>query len=500
MTEIRGLPVDYTDLGYEALREAMLGIARETLPEWTDHSENDLGVLLIELFAYASDITLYYQSRIAAQLFPATSDEPEALVQLLRLLGYELRPPTPATVELAVAVDAAQALPVTVPAGPDGAFLATTAAGEQLRFENARELVITAAGLGPVVEGNLRWFTPVLAVEGRTVVAESLGFSDGSPNQLYRLGQRPVVAGSIEVTVTEPGGATRWREVRSLAVATPGQRCFTVQRDADGGATLLFGDGRNGLIPPRGGTGVSQVELLATYRVGGGPGGNVAPGTVLTTSISELRRVVAPAGATGGEPGESLESARARAPRLYRGQERAVTADDYVELALQTPGVGKARAVALNWNDVLLYVAPSGRVRQPSELLRRDLLAAFESARMVTTGLRVLGPQPVDVYLEAVIRAEPYFLQTDVRAAVEAAVARLLSFDNVDFGESIFLSRLYDAVQSLPQVASLTVTRFSRDPDGGVDADGVLELEPFELARPGYPEAIRTTVHGGVVQ
>ena len=177
-----------------------------------------------------------------------------------------------------------------------------------------------------------------------------------------------------------------------------------------------------------------------------------------------------------------------------------MTADDYVELALQTPGVGKARAVALNWNDVLLYVAPSGRVRAPSELLRRDLLASFESARMVTSGLRVLGPQPVDVYLEAVIRAEPYYLQADVRAAVEAAAAELLSFDNVDFGEPIFLSRLYDLLQSLPLVASLTVTRFSRDPQGSVDADGVLELEPFELARPGYPEGIRTTVQGGVIR
>ena len=47
MTDVRGLPIDYTNLGYDALRESMLAIASETLPEWTDHSENDLGVLLI---------------------------------------------------------------------------------------------------------------------------------------------------------------------------------------------------------------------------------------------------------------------------------------------------------------------------------------------------------------------------------------------------------------------------------------------------------------------
>jgi uncharacterized phage protein gp47/JayE len=498
MTEVRGLPIDYTNLGYDALRESMLAIARETLPEWTDHSENDLGVLLIELFAYASDITLYYQTRIASQLFPATSDEPESLVQLLRLLGHELRSAPPATVELSVAVDAGQALPLTIPAGT--AFQTQTAGGDRLRFETVRDTTITTGSLGPVLEGNLRWFLPVTAVEGRTVADELAGVSDGSPNQLYRLGEGPVIGGSIRVTVTGPGGSTVWHEVRTLATASPDELCFATQRAADGKVTLLFGDGVNGAIPPRGGISLDQVEILATYRAGGGPEGNVPPGTAFDSPISALRQVVTPAGGTGGAVAESVESARDLAPRLFRAQERAVTADDYVELALRTPGVGKARAVALNWNDVLLYIAPSGRVEQPSELLRRDLLAAFEQSRMVTSALRVLGPDPVDIYFRATVRAQPYFLRDDVRAVVTAAAADLLAFDRVDFGEPLYLSRLYDALQSLPQVASLTVTQFSRTPDGGVDADGVLDLEPFELARAGYPETIQLVIEGGVVR
>ncbi|MFG3257551.1 baseplate J/gp47 family protein [Streptomyces sp. NPDC048172] len=497
MSEVRGLPIDYTNLGYDALRESMLAIARQTLPEWTDQTENDLGVLLIELFAYASDITLYYQSRIASQLFPATSDEPESLVQLLRLLGHELRPAPPATAELAVAVDAAQALPLTIPAGT--VFLAQTATDDRVQFESARDTTLTSAVLGPTIEENLRWFLPVGAVEGSSVTGELLGTSDGSPNQLHTLGERPVLAGSITATVTGPGGATFWHEVPTLAAAGPAERGFMVQRAADGTVTLLFGDGTNGAVPPKG-SGLDQVEVHATYRVGGGPQGNVPPGTTFTSSIGALRKITAPGGASGGAPGETVVGARDLAPRLYRAQNRAVTADDYVELALRTPGVGKARAVALNWNDVLLYVAPSGRVEQPSELLRRDLLAAFETSRMATSVLRVLGPEPADVFLRAVIRAEPFYLQADVRAAVTEAAAGLIAFDAVDFGQSLFLSRVYDVLQSLPQVASLTVTQFSRTADGGVDADGVIELEPFELARAGYAETIQLVIEGGVAR
>jgi uncharacterized phage protein gp47/JayE len=499
MSEVRGVPIDYTNLGYDALRESMLAIARQTLPEWTDHTENDLGVLLIELFAYASDITLYYQSRIASQLFPATSDEPESLVQLLRLLGYELRPAAPATVELAVAVDAAQALPLTIPAGTVFVAKTGTSTGERIQFESVRDVTLTSAVLGPTIEENLRWFLPVSAVEGTTVTGELLGTSDGSPNQLYALGESHVVGGSISVSVTGPGGSTLWHEVRTLATAGPVQRCFIVQRAADGTVSLLFGDGVSGAIPPKG-SGLDQVEVHATYRVGGGPQGNVPAGTTFTSSISALRKVTAPAGGTGGAEAESIAGARELAPRLFRAQDRAVTADDYVELALRTPGVGKARAVALNWNDVLLYVAPSGRVEQPPELLRRDLLAAFEGSRMTTSFLRVLGPEPADIYLKATVRAEPYFLQDDVHTAVTEATAALIAFDAIDFGQSLYLSRLYDALQSLPQVASLTVTQFSRTPEGGVDADGVIELEPFELARAGYAETIQLVIDGGVTR
>lgn len=145
-------------------------------------------------------------------------------------------------------------------------------------------------------------------------------------------------------------------------------------------------------------------------------------------------------------------------------------------------------------------MAPSGRVEQPSELLRRDLLAAFEVTRMATSVLRVLGPEPADVYLRATVRAEPYYLQEDVHAAVTEAAAGLIAFDTIDFGQPIYLSRLYDALQSLPQVASLTVTQFSRTASGGVDADGVIELEPFELARAGYPETIQLVIEGGVTR
>lgn len=469
--------VDYTNIGYAGLRRSMLELARESLPEYTDLTENDLGVLLIELFAYASDVTLYYQTRIAENLFPETSDEPEALLQLLRLIGYELLPPAPARVDLRIGVDPALAAPLTIAAGEP--FTATLT--DPVVFETVDAVTITPGQLtAPDPDTGLRHYFPIAVVQGSTQLREPVGNADGSPNQLYRLLQAPVVAGSIQILVQEPGGETMWRETATLGTSTPADRHFAVQRSVDGSAWILFGDGTNGMIPPRG------APIAATYRVGGGPQGNVAAGTEFTSHVNEIKEVTNPLAAAGGTSSESTDRARRVAPRLFRTQDRAVTADDYVDVLLQVPGVGKAQAVVAGWNDVVCYVAPAGTVTEPSDLLKRDVLAYLEPLRMTTTTLTVIGPRPADIYITATINAQPYFYAADVQRAAEDAVAAYLSFDAVSFGQAVYLSKIYDLIQSLPQVASLNVTEFSRAPDGTLAPEGLIALAPYELPRPGY--------------
>src|SRR6476619_6014526 len=92
--------IDYTDKDFRSLREALLRLARQRLPEWTDQSPADLGMLMIDMFAYVGDIALYYQDRIASELFPGTATERASVVDLLRLVGYELTPAAPAMADL----------------------------------------------------------------------------------------------------------------------------------------------------------------------------------------------------------------------------------------------------------------------------------------------------------------------------------------------------------------------------------------------------------------
>ena len=56
--------IDYLARDYNSFRQALIDLIPAKLPEWTDRSEADFGIVLIELFAYMADILSYYQERI----------------------------------------------------------------------------------------------------------------------------------------------------------------------------------------------------------------------------------------------------------------------------------------------------------------------------------------------------------------------------------------------------------------------------------------------------
>src|SRR5262245_42395244 len=92
--------IDYTNKDFASLRRAMLDLARYRLPEWTDQSPGDLGMLLVDLFASMGDVILYYQDRVATESFLQTAVERRSVLNALRLTGYEVAPPAPAAAEL----------------------------------------------------------------------------------------------------------------------------------------------------------------------------------------------------------------------------------------------------------------------------------------------------------------------------------------------------------------------------------------------------------------
>lgn len=178
-----------------------------------------------------------------------------------------------------------------------------------------------------------------------------VGQGTGQPDQTLKLPSGGIEEESFSLQVEEAGlGYRRWRRVADLTLAGVQEAAYEL--DAEAG-TIRFGDGVRGKIPARG-----ARFRLEHMRVGGGVAGNLAPGSlsqVLATAPVAKLLALQPLTATGGQDAETVEAAEKRIPALFRHRDRAVTADDYQQLALTTPGVRVGRV------DVLPRFKPQER-------------------------------------------------------------------------------------------------------------------------------------------
>lgn len=194
-------------------------------------------------------------------------------------------------------------------------------------------------------------FAAINAVEidqQQTTRGRVIGRSDGSPDQVMPLPNRSVDAATFELQVEETDrGYVRWQRIDDLATAGRDDAVYAL--DAEAGS-ITFGNGVFGRVPDPG-----RRVRVAVMRAGGGSAGNLPAGTLTAIRATDpagqpLTRaltVVQGLPTEGGRDAESLAEAELRIPARLRNRNRSVTASDYRELAVETPGVRIARVEVL---------------------------------------------------------------------------------------------------------------------------------------------------------
>ncbi|MGE3620677.1 MAG: baseplate J/gp47 family protein [Acidimicrobiia bacterium] len=472
--------VDYTDKDFRSMRRALLDLAAYRVPEWTDRSPGDLGMLWVDLFSYVCDAVGYYQERLASELYLDTAVERRSVMHLLRLIGYELAPASPAATSLRLEFDPPGPQDPTTTRIPRGFSVSTEpdpASGRpSIPFTylgDALDIDLT----GPLVTpaGDRLRYEGLPVVQGTLQQPAVIGSSRGEPGLRLGLPGSPVILDSVVLEVREGGSWRVWPRRRNLftdeqdgrtTVATSASEGYMLEVDAQAATWAVFGDGEFHRRAP-----VGDANVRASYAVGGGSAGNVAAGTITRIAdkgkVPRLATATNPLAAVGGTDAEAIERARRFAPLAFRSGDRAVTLRDHITLALQVPGVAKVRAKTVSWNRVDLFIAPTGPEWAPiSEDLRNRVLTHLEDRRMIGTSVRVRDAEPVPVDIAVDVYAEPHHEPGTVRQRAEDAVRALLAYDTVEFGRALYLSKIYEAVEALDGVRAATVTRFRRRSKG----------------------------------
>jgi hypothetical protein len=337
---------------------------------------------------------------------------------------------------------------------------------------------------------------------GQTVSVrnETLGSSDGSKTLRFKATRAPILPGqslrvrepelpstseraaiegeegSDAITVALDASSrpkeiwVRWHAVSDFYASGPRDRHYVVDRLT---GEIRFGDGLNGLVPP---IGAGNVRLTS-YQTGGGSNGNRPAGTIvqLKTTVPYVDKVINHDPAAGGADAEPLESLFDRVPREVRHGGRAVTVEDYEDLArLASPEVARALCVPLaNLAETPLVETPStpGQVSVvivprsadasplPSLELIRRVRESLDAVHVPTATLSVVGPLYVRVDVTAQVAVSSLEGASTVLADVQAAVASFLhpltgGLDGTgwDFGRRPHESDLHALIEAVPGV------------------------------------------------
>ncbi|WP_043622492.1 baseplate J/gp47 family protein [Nonomuraea candida] len=351
-------------------------------------------------------------------------------------------------------------------------------------------------------------------LEHRTVTGAEL--ADQLAAWLKLPGQRlalPDAAGRLLGATLRLAGET-WEPAADFAFGGSRDRIFLLDR---AGGALVFGDGLTGRIPRPGGD-----EVRVEYTVGGGRDGNGGlTGNWLPVADAEVVPGARPAEgpvavrganlvqAAGGADPETVAEARGRAAGTLGEVTRAVTAEDYVTLAVTTPGVPVGRAYAAPGEHpgfpcarvpgaVTVHIVPDaprdtaggGQVPEPRPdpgmlCAVADRLAA---ARLLTAEVFVRAPAYRPVRLRVDLSGRPAD-RARVSALAGQALRRYLDplaggDDGAGwpFGAALRPSALLRAAQrALGGLAHVAAVAIGLDGDAPAASCGDLDLRPGEL-------------------
>lgn len=319
-------------------------------------------------------------------------------------------------------------------------------------------------------------------------------------------------------TVTDPRAALpaitvidRWQDVwqprRDLLDSGPGGRHFVGETDDDR-LRLRFGDGRNGAaFPPlEQPWQPGEPQAVARYRVGNGTAGNVGAEAIDKvvfdgTSGAGITTVRNPIPASGGVDPESVTAARIQAPHEARlRQLRAITAQDYADLAARPAGVQRAAANLAwtgSWYEAQVAIDPLGQPTAPDWLLE-DVRRSIHRYRKIGHDLSVSTATLVPLDLTLCIQVKPDHVAGHVRTSLLRKLGSgadgYFHPDRLTFGTPVRTSAIVAAAASVPGVLSADVTTLERlfGPPGDALDTGILVIRPLEIAQldndPSRPE------------
>ncbi len=253
-------------------------------------------------------------------------------------------------------------------------------------------------------------------------------------------------------------------------IVSGAQKRYEAVYDAEDEPTIFFGDDTDGVIP------TNNATITVEFRVGGGVKGNIARNLIDTNVNGELPNSATIAvnvknreKGSGGEPPESIELAKVRAPLFSKALNRAVTQDDFTTLAATfrhpnfgAPSHARARlsqkAPELNLVKVAVWSRDnSGNLSTASSALKASMKKFLDSKRTITTYIEMEDGTVIYFDMEITVIVQNGYSVDATFSLIRQEVTAFFNSANVLPGKDLAFSILYEHLQNLAGVQSLVI-------------------------------------------
>lgn len=456
MSRIPTKGIDYTSRDYEAFRELLINKLQEKMPEYTDTSETDAGIIILEALANGLDIMSLYADIVANDVILLTTQDRKLAVMLARCLGYTPYNQTAAVFPQVFVLNAKQEIDVVIPQGTvvktsEDSDLAT------LTFETLEDLVIPAGKLGNEKDSGGNYLYTVSVIHGTSVNDDVIGSSKGTPLQSFKLNYSGVLVDSIELYVDEGDGFVLWEQVNNFLDCNESSQVYMTSVDEFDVCTIEFGNGLKGKIPKS-----FENGIVANYKIGGGAVGNVNAGIItdLDMGIADVDSTFNLDAEIMGHDKESLDSIKQNAPAAYRTRDRLVTLEDYEDLLrmnfLNFLQVKAVRDEVDKKRCHIYYMLRSGYKFDIAE----DVAEYIAKRCMIGTVYDITAYTQQKVNIVAKMYVDEDYNKDEITADVKMYLEGVTFFyGNLVFGDTIVKSVLENEIKDMfPGILSFRIT------------------------------------------
>lgn len=442
--------VGYLDRSFEQIKQSCIVQLGLTTPEISDYNESNPLIIILSMFSGIGEMLNLYIDSMAKEAFIGTLRRYSSAVKLVKLIDYNIHAMNPSTASITFGLYDNSGNPIVNSGGsiviPSGSTLTAPVSGVAFILDND----VTIANGSQYAVGTATQFT--------AVTHSILGNTDGSSNQIIQISSN-YVDGSMSILIN----GVVWTPFKSFGLMSELTTGFIVSIDENKNAFIEFGDGVNGAIP------LSSQIVYGTYAECSGSAGNLPP-----SSITQLANTpTLPSGfnlkvnnadySSGGTDFENLQDIQNRAPRSIRTLERAVTYQDYIDLAESVLGVGAAEVGYCCGKFVNIFIAPNSAGTATLGLLQ-NVMDYMKPKVMITTQISVQPSGISLIWINATVYGKPGYTSTQIYSDTVNTFDNNYGFSTLKINRTVSITDIITLIDSQLSVDHIDISQVKISP------------------------------------